>query len=164
MDIFLIMMLTIILIIFALALVLCLVETFLIPGFGICGIMSTLCAFIGLGLTFGTYGFAAGLVASAAVLIVGGLLLYWVMHSKRIKRLSLHATIDSSVANDVLSQVKVGDSGVALTRLALVGNARLGEVETEVRSASGFIEEGTPVRVVRINRGEIYVSANPNNI
>lgn len=157
------MTLIIILIVFVLSLALCLVETFLIPGFGICGIISALCAIIGVSMAFSAYGMAVGFAAAAAVLIVGGLLLYWVMHSKRIKRLSLHATIDSSVANDVLSQVKVGDSGVALTRLALVGNARLGEVETEVRSASGFIEEGTPVRVVRINRGEIYVSANPNN-
>lgn len=158
------MTLIIILIVFVLSLALCLVETFLIPGFGICGIISALCAILGVSMAFSAYGMAVGFAAAAAVLIVGGLLLYWVMHSKRIKRLSLHATIDSSVANDVLSQVKVGDSGVALTRLALVGNARLGEVETEVRSASGFIEEGTPVRVVRINRGEIYVSANPNNI
>lgn len=158
------MTLIIILIVFVLSLALCLVETFLIPGFGICGIISALCAIIGVSMAFSAYGMVVGFAAAAAVLIVGGLLLYWVMHSKRIKRLSLHATIDSSVANDVLSQVKVGDSGVALTRLALVGNARLGEVETEVRSASGFIEEGTPVRVVRINRGEIYVSANPNNI
>lgn len=158
------MTLIIILIVFVLSLALCLVETFLIPGFGICGIISALCAIIGVSMAFSAYGMAVGFAAAAAVLIVGGLLLYWVMHSKRIKRLSLHATIDSSVANDVLFQVKVGDLGVALTRLALVGNARLGEVETEVRSASGFIEEGTPVRVVRINRGEIYVSANPNNI
>ena len=158
------MTLIIILIVFVLSLALCLVETFLIPGFGICGIISALCAIIGVSMAFSAYGMAVGFAAAAAVLIVGGLLLYWVMHSKRIKRLSLHATIDSSVANDVLSQVKLGDSGVALTRLALVGNARLGEVETEVRSASGFIEEGTLVRVVRINRGEIYVSANPNNI
>lgn len=158
------MTLIIILIVFVLSLALCLVETFLIPGFGICGIISALCAIIGVSMAFSAYGMAVGFAAAAAVLIVGGLLLYWVMHSKRIKRLSLHAIIDSSVANDVLSQIKVGDSGVALTRLALVGNARFGEVETEVRSASGFIEEGTPVRVVRINRGEIYVSANPNNI
>lgn len=157
------MTLTVILIIFALALVLCLVETFLIPGFGVCGVLSALCALIGVGAVFGMYGMAAGAIAAAVVLIVGGLLLYWVMHSKRIERLSLHATIDSSVATEAQSIVKVGDSGVALTRLALVGTARLGDVETEVRSASGFIEEGTPVTVSRVNGGEIYVKADTPN-
>lgn len=43
------MTLTILIIIFALALVLCLVETFLIPGFGVCGVLSAVCALIGLG-------------------------------------------------------------------------------------------------------------------
>ena len=151
-------MLTIIIIMFALALALCLVETFLIPGFGICGILSTVCALVGIGMTFSSYGVAAGSAATVAVLVVGGLMLYWVMHSKRIERLSLHATIDSSVATEEQAQVKVGDSGVALTRLALVGTARLGDVEVEVRSAGGFIDEGTPVVVSKISRGEIYVA------
>ena len=151
-------MLTMIIIMFALALVLCLVETFLIPGFGVCGVLSALCALIGLGAVFGMYGIVAGSVATAAVLLLGGLMLYWVMHSKRIERLSLHATIDSSVASEAQQTVKVGDKGVALTRLALVGMARLGSVEVEVRSASGFIDEGTPIIVTKINNNEIHVS------
>lgn len=149
---------TILIIIFALALVLCVVETFLIPGFGVCGVLSALCALIGVGATFGMYGMVAGAVATAVVLLVGGLLLYWVMHSKRIERLSLHATIDSSVATEEQSQVKVGDQGVTITRLALVGMARIGTVEVEVRSASGFIDEGTPIVVSKINNSEIYVA------
>lgn len=149
---------TILIIIFALALVLCVVETFLIPGFGVCGVLSALCALIGVGATFGMYGMAAGAVATAAVLIVGGLLLYWVMHSKRIERLSLHATIDSSVATEEQAQVKVGEQGVAITRLALVGMARIGSVEVEVRSASGFLDEGTPIVVSKVNNSEIYVA------
>ena len=151
-------MLTMIIIMFALALVLCLVETFLIPGFGVCGVLSALCALIGLGAVFGMYGIVAGSVATAAVLLLGGLMLYWVMHSKRIERLSLHTTIDSSVASEVQQTVKVGDKGVALTRLALVGMARLGSVEVEVRSASGFIDEGTPIIVTKINNNEIHFS------
>ena len=152
------MTLTILIIIFAIALVLCLVETFLIPGFGVCGVLSAVCALIGLGATFGMYGAMVGTIATAVVLLLGGLLLYWVMHSKRIKRLSLDATIDSSVATAEQAQVKLGDKGTALTRLALVGTARLGTVEVEVRSASGFLDEGTPVVVTKVNGGEIYVS------
>lgn len=151
-------MLTMIIIMFALALVLCLVETFLIPGFGVCGVLSALCALIGLGAVFGMYGIVAGSIATAVVLLLGGLMLYWVMHSKRIERLSLHATIDSSVASEAQQTVRVGDKGVALTRLALVGMARLGSVEVEVRSASGFIDEGTPIIVTKINNNEIHVS------
>ena len=81
------------------------------------------------------------------------------MHSRRIERLSLHATIDSTVANEELANIHVGDEGVALTRLALVGNARINNVECEVRSASGFIEEGSMLRVTKIHMNEITVEA-----
>ena len=127
------MILTIILTLFVLSLLLGLVEIFLMPGFGVCGIVGVVCAFVGVGVVFGYYGIVYGLVAALAVVVAGSLLLYWVMHSKRIERLSLHARIDSSVANERLDVVKVGDRGVALTRLALVGNARIGSVECEVR-------------------------------
>ncbi|MGN1213831.1 MAG: NfeD family protein [Bacteroidaceae bacterium] len=151
------MILTIILTLFVLSLILGLVEIFLLPGFGVCGIVGVVCAMVGVGVVFGCYGVAYGLLAALSVVVVGCLLLYWVMHSKRIERLSLHARIDSSVANESLDVVKVGDRGVALTRLALVGNARIGGVECEVRSAAGFIEEGTPIEVTKLRLNEVYV-------
>ena len=154
------MSLTIIIILFVLALVLCIVEVFLVPGFGVCGVLSIACAVAGVVITYTAYGFVAGLIATAAVVIVGALLLYWVMHSKQLEKASLHAVIDSTVATEEQAQVRVGDTGVALTRLALVGNARIGSVEVEVRSASGFIEEGSPVIVTKTKQGEIYVALN----
>lgn len=153
------MSLAIILTLFILALLLCLVETFLIPGFGICGILGAACALTGVGACFVSYGILMGLLSMAVVIVTGALLLYGVMHSKRLERLSLHAKIESSVANKDLNTILVGDKGVALTRLALVGNARIGNVECEVRSAQGFIEENTPVEVVKIHMGEVYVMA-----
>jgi len=153
------MALAIIATLFVLALILCLVEVFLIPGFGVCGILSTACAVGGVIVTFTEYGIWGGLIASGAVLLVGALLLYWVMHSKHLEKASLHAVIDSTVATEEQARVNLGDKGVALTRLALVGNARIADVELEVRSASGFIEEGTPVVVTKIKQGEIYVVA-----
>ncbi len=155
------MSLPIIITLFVLALVLCLVETFLLPGFGICGVLSAVFALIGVGACF-SYSVTAGLLATAAVLLVGAALLYWVIHSKHIARLSLHATINSSVANDAINNIAVGDQGVALTRLALVGNARIGNTECEVRSAQGFIDEGTPVVVTKIHMGEVYVERSDN--
>lgn len=142
---------------FVLALLLCLVEVFLLPGFGICGVISATCAIVGVGVVFVNYGTLYGIVASVVVLLLGIGLFYWVMHSKRIEKLSLHAKIDSSVANEDAAAVSVGDEGVALTRLALVGNALIGGIECEVRSAEGFIEEGTVVVVNKVRPGEIYV-------
>lgn len=151
------MLLVIIISLFVVALVLFLVEVFLLPGLGICGVASALCVLFALGVAFVGYGLFVGLVATAVVVVLGAWSLYWVMHSRRLKRLSLHARIDSTVANEQLLQIKVGDRGVALTRLALVGNACINGIECEVRSASGYIEEGTPVVVTKINMSEVSV-------
>ena len=150
-------MLVLVITLFVVSLVLYLVELFLIPGLGICGFFSAASVLIGLGMVFVGYGTVIGLVTTVIVFVIGASLLYWVMHSRRIERLSLHAQIDSTVANEQLSQINVGDTGVALTRLALVGNANINNVECEVRSAGGFIEEGTPVRVTKIHLNEVYV-------
>lgn len=151
------MLLVIIISLFVVSLVLFLVEVFLMPGMGICGVASALCVLFALGVAFAGYGLFVGLVATAVVVVLGAWSLYWVMHSRRLKRLSLHARIDSTVANEHLSQIKAGDRGVALTRLALVGNACINGIECEVRSASGYIEEGTPVVVTKINMSEVSV-------
>lgn len=153
------MLLTIIISLFVVSLLLYFVEVFLVPGLGICGFISAACVLVGLGATFVGYGLVWGLLATVIVLVLGISLLYWVMHSRRIERLSLHATIDSTVANEELANIHVGDEGVALTRLALVGNARINNVECEVRSASGFIEEGSMLRVTKIHMNEITVEA-----
>ena len=152
-------MLVIIISLFVVSLILYFVAVFLVPGLGICGLLSAACVLVGLGTTFAGYGLGWGLIATVVVLVSGLSLLYWVMHSKRIERLSLHATIDSTIANEELANIHVNDEGVALTRLALGGNARINNVECEVRSASGFIEEGSLIRVTKIHLNEITVEA-----
>ena len=43
------------------------------------------------------------------------------------------------------------------TRLALIGNADIGGRLVEVKSADGFLDEGTPVIVVRVEDAQITV-------
>ena len=54
-------------------------------------------------------------------------------------------------------EVKVGDTGVAITRLALIGNAEINGKIIEVKSADGFLNEHTPIVVERIMEGIIMV-------
>ena len=46
---------------------------------------------------------------------------------------------------------------MAITRLALIGNADIGGRTVEVKSADGFLDEGTPVVVVRVEDAQITV-------
>ena len=148
---------TLIIIIAIVALLLALLEIFVIPGFGLAGIGSIVCAVTDVVLVYNAYGLWPAVGAIAVALAVLGLLLWWVARSKAVDRMALHATISSTNATEAQLSVRPGDEGVAVTRLALVGNARFGDRVVEVKSAGSFIDPATPVRVVSVSEAPITV-------
>jgi len=137
----------------AAGLLLFIAEVFLIPGLSLAGIASAGClifvnyyAFTHLSMTGGA---VTLLISVAAYLLV----FIWFIKSKSIDKLALHKDIDSTVGTPEQSAVKPGDEGIAITRLALIGNAELNGNIIEVKSAGGFIDERTPIVVDRIQEG-----------
>ena len=65
--------------------------------------------------------------------------------------------IDSNVKGEELEKIKVGDRGITRTRLALIGEACINGENVEVKSETGFINEGVEVVVVRISGGTLFV-------
>lgn len=137
-------------------LLLCLVEVFLIPGFGIAGMASIAC------IGYAIYcAFAISIGAGILTIVVSALgvvgIICWFMKSKTVDRLSLKKSLDY-VPNPLEgTNIKKGSVGIALTRLALIGNAEFDGHEIEVRSADGFLDEKTKVIVTRITEGTVYV-------
>jgi membrane-bound ClpP family serine protease len=133
------------------------VEVFLIPGISVAGIASALCLLYAVYYAFTSMGVVAGvitlLVSAVGVVAVTA----WFMHSKTVDRLSLKQQIDYDLNPLKDIDIHVGDTGRAVTRLALIGNAEFGGHILEVRSADGFIDEKTPIRVERIADGVILV-------
>lgn len=148
---------TYILILTILAILLMAIEIFIIPGFGLSGVGAAICAVAADVLIYCEYGGWAALGAVCASAVIIWLLYIWFKHSKTVERLSLHSTIQSTSATEAQLSIHEGDKGRALTRLALVGNAEIEGKTVEVKSASGFIEEGTPVEVVSVNAALILV-------
>lgn len=149
---------TLIIIIAVLVLVLGLLEAFVIPGFGIAGIGSIACALLDVVLIYNSYGLGWACGALVIGIVVLFLLLYGVAHSRAFDRMSLHAAINSTNATTEQLSIKVGDTGRALTRLALVGNAEIAGKQVEVKSSGEFINPGTPIRVVSVNEAQIIVN------
>lgn len=141
--------------------VLCLVmfwiEIFVIPGTGFAGVVGIL-SLVALNVTvFSFYGvsWGFGILGLSLVLFFSGF--WWVAHSKTLDKYSLKKTIDSTSASVEQLSVNVGDEGVALTRLALVGNADIAGKEVEVKSSDGMIDEGTAIVVCRVNGASVWV-------
>ena len=145
-------------IIFALlALVLFAIEAFIVPGFGITGIAATVCVVIADSLVYYYYGTFWATLALFGSIVVVLFFFRWLAKSRTIERLSLHANIDGTNATPAQLSVKPGDEGKALTRLALIGNACINGADVEVKSASGFIEEGTLIKVTAVKDALILV-------
>ena len=138
-------------------LILFLIEVFLVPGITLAGIASACSLLYAIYYAFSDMGMQAGFVTLGIVVlgIIG--ITVWVMRSKTVDRLSLKKELNyqHNPLRDI--QIKVGDCGISTTRLTLIGNANINGHLIEVQSADGFIDEGTPIEVTRIDNNTVYV-------
>lgn len=138
--------------------ILLLLEVFLFPGISIAGIGATACLIYANIHAFSELGLVPGFVTLAISIISSILVFVWFMRSKSLDRLALKKDIDSSVKQPEMNDIHLGDKGIALTRLAQIGNAQFGENIVEVKSAGEFIDAKTPIVVERITDGVIIVA------
>jgi membrane-bound ClpP family serine protease len=67
---------------------------------------------------------------------------------------NIQGTVDKDLSED---QVKDGDRGTALTRLAPMGKILVNDLVREAKSTEGFIDEHTDIEVVSIEGTRISV-------
>lgn len=138
-------------------LLLFIVEVFLIPGISIAGIASAICLLYANYYAFDALGLTAGFITLAISVLGCIAVTMWFMHSKTVDKLSLKKTLDYKINPLKGLDIHPGDEGIAVTRLALVGNAEINGHIIEVRSADGLIDEKTPVYVDRIVENNVIV-------
>ena len=139
------------------ALLLLLVELFVIPGSSLAAILSAICLTWAVAYAFINISALAGIITLIIALILGSCVLITFMRSKTLDKVALTEEVSSTVDRSVAAQVQVGDKGYAVTRLALIGNAEINGHVVEVRSADGFLNEKTPVVVTCVRDNEIIV-------
>ncbi|MGH7507952.1 MAG: NfeD family protein [Gemmatimonadales bacterium] len=136
------------------------VEVFIIPGFGVAGVLGILAivgsmvlAMMGAAPTSGDVAQALA-VLGASLFITAAVIYAWVRHlpsSGRFRGLLLQGSVqrsDGFVSAPTRGDL-VGLDGVALTDLRPSGTARVGDERVDVVSEGGFIPEGSRVRVVQ---------------
>ena len=140
------------------ALLLGLLEVFVIPDFGFAGSAAVICCIADVAVIYINYGLMPALGAATLAILLFGVSLYIVMRSKAIDRMALKSSINSTNATSEQLSVKVGEEGKALTRLALVGNAIINGKQVEVKSSGDFIDPGTSIVVTAVSEASITVS------
>ena len=139
----------------AAAVILFLVELFVIPGISLAGISALVCIIYANYYAFANLGTGAGFITLgiSAVACIGSLV--WFMRSKTLDKLALKKDITSKIDRSAAEKVKVGDTGITITRLAQIGNAEINGNIIEVKSMDGLLNEKTPIVV--ITDGIIFV-------
>lgn len=141
----------------AVAVILFLVELFLIPGISIAGFAAIVSLAYAIYYAFAYMGTTVGFITLIISILmgIGSLILF--MRSKTLDRIALKKDITSKVNKHAEHSLQVGDKGVSITRLALIGNAEINGKIVEVKSVDGFLDEKTPVIVTRIFDGVVLV-------
>lgn len=154
------MLLDVIIVIFLMlvAIVLGLAEIFLFPGVTLAGIGGLLFAGGGLYFAYALSPLVGHLTLGGSILLFA-LLFFWMLRARSFSRVALRVDVDSRLASCLDLGLKPGDRGVALSRLAPIGKIRVGEVVAEAKSREGFVDEGTPIVILRIEPGQILVKS-----
>ena len=138
------------------AIALLIVEIFLLPGITIAGVAGALFAVGGLIYAYTINMTIGNITLGSSIIIFGGMFL-WLMRSNSFHRVALKTNIESAVESPRDLDLHVGDEGVTLSRLAPIGKARFQHITIEAKSTNEFIDEHTPVVIVRIDGYNVIV-------
>ena len=140
-----------------LGIILLIVEFTLIPGLSIAGIGSLISFGASIYLAFKYWGNLAGILILIAVLIFVPVLLYFLFKGRAMKPMMLDSDIDGKIVNIDDQKIHLGDEGVTTGRLAPLGKAKINGITVEARSRGIFIDQQTPVKVIKIEGNTIIV-------
>ena len=159
-------------ILFALGVLLIILEIFVIPGFGITGILGIVFLFAGLMLSLlDNTGFNFSLSTGRDILaafvtvgfgIIGSIALMFFLSDRigrdgMFKRLALTADQEGFQGTPDEPAKVVGLTGVALTDLRPAGKIEVEGEQYDAVSERVFVEKGKQVKVLRYSIGQLYV-------
>jgi len=171
-------------VIFAVGVILILLEIFVIPGFGVPGIVGIICCVVGLlailvhnspgklpipetavdwaDFTNGFFALSCGFIGA----VVAGLLLSRhlskVPGANRLVLAPVATSLNAAVASDSpVSQINVGDVGTAVTLMHPVGKVRFAADIFEATADGAIITAGTAVRVLKREGNHLVVEKVP---
>ena len=133
------------------------IELIFIPGTTIVGIMGFLCVVSGLVLIFNNYDNTIGWVATGGTAVLSAGVFIYAFKSGAWSKFALKGRIDSKVNQDKPINVKVGDEGLALSTLRPIGKGEFNNEMLEIRSLGELIATDTKIRVIKVNKREIFV-------
>ena len=147
-----------IIIIILLGIILFVIEFLLVPGITVAGIGGLILTVLGVYKAFNDFGTTTGAWFLIGTLLLSVFVIAFSLRAKTWRKLMLKTNNDSTVDTDITEdQLKVGDRGETITRLAPMGKILVNDIVREVKSIEGYIDEHTDIEVVSVEGTRISV-------
>ena len=148
----------VIIILIILGILLFVIEFLLVPGVTVAGIVGLILTVFGVYKAFNDYGATAGVWVLIGTLLLSVFVIAMSLRARTWDRLMLKTNIQGTVDTDLTEeQIKVGDRGTTLTRLAPMGKVMVNELVREAKSVEGFVDEHEEIEVVSVQGTRINV-------
>jgi membrane-bound serine protease (ClpP class) len=132
-------------------------ELFVIPGFGVTGVMGLLCLSGGTALAWLKLGAVWGLASLGGGLLLTVLLVLLFSRTRAGKRMVLDQTLSGSVAVASDDTRLIGAVGVAFTLLRPTGIGEFGTERVTVETEGAYVAPGARIRAIAVHEGRLVV-------
>lgn len=147
-----------IIILILLGIILFVIEFLLVPGITVAGVGGLILTVLGVYKAFNDFGTTTGAWVLIGTLLVSILVIAFSLRAKTWRKLMLKTNVEGTVDQDITEdQIKVGDNGETVTRLAPMGKILVNEIVREAKSIDGYIDEHSPIEVVSVEGTSITV-------
>ena len=149
---------TVIIILIVLGIFLFVIEFLLVPGVTIAGIGGLVLTVFGVYKAFSDFGSTVGAWVLIGTILLSVFVIAMSLRARTWDRLMLKTDIKGTVDKDLTEeQVKLGDLGTTLTRLAPMGKILVNDLVREAKSTEGYIDEHSEIEIVSIEGTRISV-------
>ncbi|KAF0203524.1 MAG: hypothetical protein FD170_951 [Bacteroidetes bacterium] len=151
------MSLTLIIILIVAGLLFLLLEVMVIPGTTVVGVAGFALIAFSVWESYHTFGTPIGHFVLLGTIFFTILTIYLSLKSKTWNKIMLKTEVDGRVNEIDTNNIKVGDSGVSVSRLAPSGKAIFNDEYFEVHTNGEFIDQETNILVTHFLDNKVFV-------
>ena len=133
------------------------VELVLLPGVSIGALLALICDGSAVYLAFTERGTPVGVAVLVLILLISLVAIVISLRAKTWQRLSLNQQIESSSMPSPAEQLKIGDRGRSISRLAPMGKVEIAGAIFEAKSTDEFIDPKQEIEVVGFENFNVIV-------
>lgn len=149
---------TVVIILILLGILLFVIEFLLVPGVTVAGIGGLVLTVLGVYRAFEEFGSSVGVWVLIGTLLVSVFVIAMSLRARTWRKLMLNTNVQGTVDQDISEdQIKVGDRGQAVTRLAPMGKIEVNNIVREAKSLEGYIDAHTGIEIVAVEGTRISV-------